>query len=73
MATDNLPRCVVVCDRPIEPFEEITIDYGSDYFGEKSGRVCLCGEATCRYPPSSSRQVARSDRSGSEVSDSRLA
>ena len=40
-------RAVVVSTRVIEPFSEISIDYGSDYWTDQ--RFCLCKADTCRY------------------------
>ncbi|KLJ12192.1 hypothetical protein EMPG_12742 [Blastomyces silverae] len=41
--------CVLVrAIRDIEMFEEITVDYGDEYFRPRH-RVCKCGEEVCRF------------------------
>ncbi|KAF1972170.1 SET domain-containing protein [Bimuria novae-zelandiae CBS 107.79] len=41
----------VITTEPIAKGEEITIDYGTDYFNP--GDTCRCGAKDCRYPPES--------------------
>lgn len=42
--------CVLVrAIKDIAMFDEITVDYGPEYFEEEEGRVCTCGEEECRY------------------------
>ena len=38
----------IVTTKPIKKDEEITLDYGEDYF--RSGQFCRCGRKECRYP-----------------------
>lgn len=40
-------RVMVVAERDIEMFEEVTVDYGDDYF--KGQQECFCGEPRCRF------------------------
>jgi len=40
-------RVMVVAERDIEIFEEVTVDYGDDYF--KGQQECFCGEPRCRF------------------------
>ncbi len=40
-------RVMVVAERDIEIFEEVTVDYGDDYF--KGQQECFCGEVRCRF------------------------
>lgn len=42
--------------RTVEMFEEITVDYGDAYWQGKSGSICLCGSASCRFGPVSRRR-----------------
>uniref|UniRef100_A0A7E4UL82 SET domain-containing protein n=1 Tax=Panagrellus redivivus TaxID=6233 RepID=A0A7E4UL82_PANRE len=45
-----LPKLVIVALRSIVPGDEITIDYGIDYFRERD-LPCLCYNYNCRAPP----------------------
>ena len=46
-------RVMIRTRKNIEIFEELTVDYGGEYFG--SGKMfCYCGSSKCRYPPPSS-------------------
>ncbi|KAF2233969.1 SET domain-containing protein [Viridothelium virens] len=38
--------------REIRSGEELTFDYGDDFF--QKSRICMCGEARCRHPPKES-------------------
>ncbi len=40
-------RTLVISDRDIQPFEEVTVDYGAGYWDD--GRLCLCGSERCKY------------------------
>ena len=42
-------RTVVRSCAPIGPFDEITVDYGDGYW--TNSHPCLCGTASCRFPP----------------------
>ena len=59
---DNVPRLIVRCIRPLEAFEEITIDYGRGYF-EPAHRFCFCGEANCYKPPTGTVPTASENES----------
>ena len=50
-------RTVVVSRRVIEPFHEISIDYGSGYWTEE--RLCLCGTESCQYSTVDDVRTAR--------------
>ena len=50
LCVGNELKVVVRAKRAIAAFEELTVDYGADYFSEMSGRYCLCGAKKCRYP-----------------------
>lgn len=39
---------IIVVSRGVEAGEEITVDYSNEYW-EGLDKVCLCGEACCRY------------------------
>jgi hypothetical protein len=45
--TGGRSRTLVRAVRDIEPFEQLTVDYGAGYWSRT--RLCLCGEPNCRY------------------------
>lgn len=47
---------IVRATRDISMFEELTIDYGRNYW---VGRFCRCGSHKCRYPPNGRMGLAR--------------
>ena len=40
-------RIMMVAKRDVLAFEELTLDYGDDYW---VGRYCLCRTESCRFP-----------------------
>lgn len=45
-------RIMVVAVKPVEMFEELTVDYGGNYFHVAHGIFCICGSPKCRYKKS---------------------
>ncbi|MCJ1476091.1 hypothetical protein MMC13_004756 [Lambiella insularis] len=43
-------RLVYIARRNIAPFEELTVNYGNEYFGPALNRWCKCGEESCQFP-----------------------
>ncbi|KAK2764999.1 hypothetical protein FQN54_008698 [Arachnomyces sp. PD_36] len=67
----------VSATRDIGMFEELTIDYGDDYFNTGT-MYCKCGEDCCRYPPpdteqgeDDSKQYSEADYYAEIIEDSR--
>ncbi|KAI4116570.1 MAG: hypothetical protein LQ345_003035 [Seirophora villosa] len=52
-------RMMVVANRDIDVFEELTIDYGDGYWLQSDTRMCKCNEPDCRYADMDSKQRIR--------------
>ena len=47
-------KVCIIAERDVEAFDELTVDYGMNYFGNEERPFCLCGEPTCKHPPPAS-------------------
>ncbi|KAL8941375.1 MAG: hypothetical protein Q9216_002279 [Gyalolechia sp. 2 TL-2023] len=55
----NKYRMMVVATRDINVFEELTIDYGDDFWLESDTRMCECNERHCMYADVKSKEQIR--------------
>ncbi|KAI4172951.1 MAG: hypothetical protein LQ343_003238 [Gyalolechia ehrenbergii] len=55
----NRYRMMVVATRDINIFEELTIDYGDNYWLESDTRMCECNERHCLYADAESKKQIR--------------